>query len=282
MNIFKATIISLCSALVLLGCGESPSRQAQNATSNNEPSKAVVASSQDQQKDIDYDFPMESYSVVTKLPDYQKFGEQLSIARDTKLTWTDYQIVMLFGTEAAKNELVNTPNDAFKTKAVMDKYLPKIKENIGIYKQKSYLAVPFQTGKSFPDIDFTLNIGDYDFDKKGFYIDWFAGDEVVRLKPFKSKQDVQYLIKVDDEKVAKRIESLKANGALVVQGAVLFHVDGLDSYVTETGLHAVNGMITHIVFRLIDTQAPAKNNVILSAHQVFNKDGAVKMVNERL
>ena len=68
----------------------------------------------------------------------------------------------------------------------------------------------------------------------------------------------------------------------MVQGAVLFHVDGLDNYVTEKGLHAVNCTITHIVFRLIDTQAPSKNNVILSAHQVFNKDGAVKMVNERL
>lgn len=64
MNIFKATIISLCSVLVLLGCGESQSKQVQNSTSNNEIVESCCIKSKNQQKDVDYDFPVTSDALI--------------------------------------------------------------------------------------------------------------------------------------------------------------------------------------------------------------------------
>ena len=277
MSIFKATIISLCSALVLLGCGESPSKHAQNATSNNEQSKAVVASSQDQQKDIDYDFPVTSYVPIRNLPDSKNWHWHSIKAVSSENSFTDYELVGAYGGEAFRLEYDKAEGDSFKEASVVKKYLPQSKSMFAKYAQAKYLAAPFGVNDD-SEIPLTVEIGKYSIERKGFPVRWYVASTDIgnQMKPQSSDENEEgmYWVTVEDENIARTIESLRARNNLKVIGAVLFHVDRrMDNDVSVFNKFA----ITHILYRIINVD---DTKTLISVHHILNKDGAVKTVNE--
>ena len=277
MSIFKTIIISLCSALVLLGCGESSSKQTQSSTSNNERSKAVVASSQDKQKDTDYDFPVTSYVPIRNLPDSKNWHWHSIKAVSSEDSFTDYEMAGAYGGDAFRLEYDKAEGDSFKEASVVKKYLPQSKSMFAKYAQAKYLAAPFGVNDD-SEIPLTVEIGKYSIERKAFSVRWYVASTDIgsQMKPQSSDENEEgmYWVTVEDENLARTIESLRVRNNLKVIGAVLFHVERrMDNDVPKFNKFA----ITHILYRIINMN-DAKT--LISVHHILNKDGSVKTVNE--
>ena len=96
------------------------------------------------------------------------------------------------------------------------------------------------------------------------------------MKPQSSDENEEgmYWVTVEDENIARTIESLRARNNLKVIGAVLFHVDRrMDNDVSVFNKFA----ITHILYRIINID---DTKTLISVHHILKKDGSVKTVNE--
>lgn len=230
----------------------------------------------DESGEIDYSWPIEHYTIVTTLPDSNNFKWKRYIYLANSNA-TDNIKFNEFASDAASEALRNVNGDKFKEKEIFDKYFPQIKANLEVYAKKKYLAVPFQTGADLSggnDFTLELSILGYDFKRKGFEVDWHSSG-FLDLDPFVSKE--KHFFQVEDEALAKKIESLRANGSLMIQGFVFFHLDGFrDDGVGDDRIH-LKGKITHVMFLLKDMSAPSKSKELLSVHMILDKNGDVEV-----
>lgn len=247
------------------------------ATKTEEVKKSPSPSNdKDESGDIDYSWPVESYTSVYNLPDSANFHwkEYLYFANAKA---TDQIKFNMLAPKAADKAMHEANGDNFKEKAVFDTYWPPLKAVLDTYSKKKYLAIPFLTGADLSgnnNFKVSLSSMGYDFKRKGFEVDWFSSGHL-HLNPFISKE--KHFFQVEDETLAKKIEALRANDSLVIQGAVLFHLDGYeDDGVGDDRIH-LKGTITHVIFLLKDKNAPAKAPELLEVHMILEKNGDVKV-----
>ena len=230
----------------------------------------------DESGEIDYSWPIEHYSIVTTLPDSNgfKWKSYLLLANSNA---TDNIKFNEFASDAARKAMQHA-NGNFEEKEIFDRYFPQIKATLDVYAKKKYLAVPFQTGADLSggnDFTLELSILGYDFKRKGFEVDWHSSGFLDDLEPSVSKE--KHFFQVEDEALAKKIESLRANDSLMIQGFVFFHLDGFRNDGVGDDRFHLKGKITHVMFLLKDMSAPSKSKELLSFYIILDKNGDVEV-----
>lgn len=277
----KAALISL--GLVVACIVVAPSKTLTKETQGNVNSTAAKTEevkkipsqteSKDETGEIDYSWPIERYTVVTTLPNSNNSNWKRYIYLANSNATDNIKFNELASDAASK--AMHHANGNFEEKEVFDKYWPQIKADLDVYAKKKYLAIPFQTGADLSgnnDFKLSLDLMGYDFKRKGFQVDWHSSG-FLDLDPFISKD--KHFFQVEDNALAKKIESLRANDTLLIQGFVFFHLDGFeDDGVGDDRIH-LKGKITHVMFLLKDMNAPAKSKELLGVHLILDENGDV-------
>lgn len=225
----KSLVILLTSMFTLAGCGEEHSVTQQKDV---EHSKVEVgAAGQPSLRPTtapkgDRSVPWEDYVDLNSLP----HGQLLSYLYVAK---ADHQL-----SNDQKLGSLSLPymseSDAFKKQELSRTELPLIDHQLDRLRGHDYYSVPVSTYAEYPLNLSNILVGPYSFDSASFPVTSYG--QYCWQAPLRNQQGITLLIQpssvpcsisVEDEGLARQLESVRANGALSVQGVVYLHIPGV-------------------------------------------------------
>lgn len=220
----KSLAVVLTGMFALVGCGEDEAVKRAAEKAPVEPTAVVQGGAvQGTRLEGDRSVPWDKYIDLNSLPHGQLLSYLLVAKAEQR--FSDEQKL-----ESLSLAYVSEP-DVFEKQHLAKVELPRIERELDNFRQHDYYSVPVSTYAEFPLNLSNILIGPYNFSDGSFPVTSYG--QYCWQAPLRNQQGVALLIQpsstpcalqVDDENLAKTIESVRASGALAVQGRIYLYV----------------------------------------------------------